>query len=223
MCENVLNTISIGVNTKFIFSLHWPSRYNLFMAVRRAPQAILILGLIAFCWPMMMLVHEAGHVAGALATGGHVQRVIWHPLVFSRTDIAPNPSPKIEVWAGPIIGAALPALLAALVVSLRLKTSYLFVPFAGFCLLINGLYIGWGIVDPVGDAHEMIRLGVPRWSMLSFGLVATMSGLWLLDRVSPALGFGNHPRRIRVDHAALVLAIAALVWIVGLVFGNRGS
>ncbi|HEX5245158.1 MAG TPA: hypothetical protein VFW23_18000 [Tepidisphaeraceae bacterium] len=193
------------------------------MAVRRAPQAILIVGLIAFSWPMMMLVHEAGHVIGALATGGRVQRVIWHQLVFSRTDVAPNPSPKVEVWAGPILGAALPALLAAMVASFRLKTSYLFVAFAGFCLLINGLYIGWGLIDPVGDAHEMIRLGVPRWSMLAFGLIATISGIWLLDRVSPSLGFGDRPKRVRADHAALVLAIAALVWIVGLVFGNRGT
>lgn len=172
---------------------------------------------------MMMLVHEAGHVAGAWATGGYVQRVVWHPLVFSRTDVAPNPSPKIEVWAGPIVGAVLPALLAAFIVSLQLKTSYLFVAFAGFCLLINGLYIGSGTIDPVGDAHEMIRLGVPKWTMLSFGLVATISGLWLLDRVSPALGFGDRPKRIRIDHTALVLAVAALVWIVGLMFGNRGT
>lgn len=194
-----------------------------FMAGRRASQFVLIVGLVAFCWPMMMLVHEAGHVAGAWATGGHVQRVVWHPLLLSRTDVEPNPSPKIEVWAGPVIGAALPALLAAIVVAFRLKMSYLLVAFAGFCVLANGLYIGWGTFDPAGDAREMIRLGVPRWSMLAFGLAATLGGLWLLDRVSPILGFGNRPRRIRTNHVVLVLTAAAIVWIVGLVFGNRGS
>lgn len=184
---------------------------------------MLVAGLIAFCWPMMMLVHEAGHVIGAWATGGHVQRVIWHPLVLSRTDVEPNPSPKIEVWAGPMVGAALPALLAVLIASLRLKTSYLFIAFAGFCLLANGLYIGWGTFDPAGDAREMMRLGVPKWSMLAFGLVATLSGLWLLDRVSPMVGFGDRPRRIRTNDVVWVITAAAVVWIVGFVFGNRGS
>lgn len=193
------------------------------MAVHRPSQVVLIAGLIAFCWPMMMLVHETGHVIGAWATGGHVQRFVWHPLVMSRTDVEPNPSPKIEVWAGPIVGAALPALLAALAAALRLKTSYLFVAFAGFCLLANGLYIGWGTVDPAGDAREMIRLGVPRGLMFAFGLVATLSGLWLLDRVSPMLGFGDRPKRIRTNDVAWVITAAAIVWIVGLVFGNRES
>lgn len=193
------------------------------MAARRASQIVLIAGLIAFCWPMMMLVHETGHAMGAWATGGQVQRVLWHPLVLSRTDVTPNPSPKIEVWAGPVVGAALPAVLAAMVIALRLKISYLFVAFAGFCLLANGLYVGWGTFDPAGDAHEMIRLGVPRGSMLVFGLVAMLSGLWLLDRVSPMLGFGDRPRRIRTNDVVWVLTAAAIVWIVGFVFGNRGG
>jgi hypothetical protein len=107
--------------------------------------------------------------------------------------------------------------------SLAPENSYLFVAFAGFCLLANGLYIGWGTVDPAGDAREMIRLGVPRGLMFAFGLLATLSGLWLLDRVSPMLGFGDRPKRIRTNDVAWVITAAAIVWIVGMVFGNRGS
>ena len=77
----------------------------------RLQQTILIVSFIGFCWLMMQVVHEAGHIAGALATRGKVQKVVLHPLAFARTDISPNPHPLLVVWAGPIVGTLLPVLV----------------------------------------------------------------------------------------------------------------
>ncbi|HWE96938.1 MAG TPA: hypothetical protein VG269_23455, partial [Tepidisphaeraceae bacterium] len=71
----------------------------------RFHQLLLVFSILWLSWLTMMLVHESGHVIGALCTGGRVRRVVWHPAVISRTDVQPNPHPIIEVWAGPVIGS----------------------------------------------------------------------------------------------------------------------
>src|SRR5688572_25169571 len=82
------------------------------MAARRVRQLVLIASVAWAAWLLMMLVHEAGHVLGALATGGVVRRVVWHPLAISRTDVDPNPAPLTVVWAGPLVGCLAPVLVA---------------------------------------------------------------------------------------------------------------
>jgi hypothetical protein len=195
---------------------------GLSMSVNRFHQVVMIIGLMGCVWPLMMLVHESGHVLGALATGGHVQRMVWYPLVLSRTDVSPNPSPLIVVWAGPGFGAIAPAVLAMGISALRWSISYLITFFGGFCLLANGTYIGVGTFERVGDAKDMLRLGTPPWVMLLFGLSTTIWGLWLINRVSPKLGFGKHPTVVRSDHAYGVLVFALVVLIVGFAIGNQG-
>ena len=43
---------------------------------------------MALSWFVMMAVHELGHVVGALATAGSIERVILSPLTISRTDVS---------------------------------------------------------------------------------------------------------------------------------------
>src|SRR4051812_32794919 len=74
----------------------------------RFHQAVLIGSLLPASWLGMQAVHELGHVAGALLTGGKVARVVLHPMTISRTDLASNPSPLLVVWAGPVLGCLLP-------------------------------------------------------------------------------------------------------------------
>ena len=59
----------------------------------------------------MQAVHELGHVIGAWATGAEVKRVVLTPSTISRTDVVNNLHPLVVVWAGPMVGAALPILL----------------------------------------------------------------------------------------------------------------
>ena len=64
----------------------------------RTNQLVLIASTVLLSWLGMMAVHEFGHVLGAWITGGRVERVVLHPLRFSRTDLAHNPSPMFVVW-----------------------------------------------------------------------------------------------------------------------------
>ena len=76
--------------------------------MKRLHQVLLIGTFLPLCWLAMMDVHELGHVVGAVATGGRVEKVVLDPLTISRTDVLPNPNPLLVVWAGPIVGVLLP-------------------------------------------------------------------------------------------------------------------
>ncbi len=185
--------------------------------------AILLLGVAMFAWPGIMLVHEFGHILAAWCTGGTVTRLIWHPLVFSRTDVSPNASPLVVVWAGPIVGCLLPILLERLVAFTLPTTLYIARLFAGFCLIANGAYLGIGAFSRVGDAGEMLRLGTPIWVLIVFGVLATGLGLWFWHRASFRLGFGSAPAAaIPWIHVAYAVAAGVLLNGIALLFGDRG-
>jgi uncharacterized membrane protein YidH (DUF202 family) len=171
----------------------------------------------------MMLIHESGHMLGAIFTGGQVERLIWHPLVFSRTDVSPNPSPLIVVWAGPLFGAVAPAILAACLSAAKAPVAYLAQFFAGFCLIANGGYIGVGTFERVGDAKDMLRLGTQPWLMVAFGVLAIVAGFWIWNRISPKLGFGRNPKKISTVHAYAMLLVAIGFWSLAFTVGNRGE
>ena len=124
--------------------------------MQRFHQVVFLFSVVALSWFAMMATHELGHVVGAMVSGGQVERVVLHPLTISRTDVKPNPNPLLVVWAGPLLGCMLP-LVIGLAVPKRfgvVRNTALF--FAGFCLLANGVYIGFGAFDSVGDCGEML-------------------------------------------------------------------
>ena len=142
-------------------------------------QFTLITTFLLFCWLAMQTVHELGHVLGAWATGGEVMRLMLHPLSISRTDVMPNPRPLIVCWAGPLTGAASPVIACLIARLARCPGQSLFRFFAGFCLIANGLYIGVGAFDGIGDAGDLLRLGTPMWLLIGFGLTTAPAGLWM--------------------------------------------
>lgn len=182
--------------------------------MKRLHQCVLIASFVPLCWLAMMAVHELGHVLGAWFTGGHVTRVVLHPLAISRTDVSPNPSPLLVVWAGPLFGVLLP-LATWLVFSLaRIPGAYLSRFFAGFCLVANGAYIGLGSVDGIGDAGEMTRHGTPIWWLWLFGVLAAPSGLLLWHRIGSHFGLGESRGRVEVWAAYVSLSLLLLTLIV---------
>ncbi|MCU0880337.1 MAG: M50 family metallopeptidase, partial [Pirellulaceae bacterium] len=145
----------------------------------RVWQILLLLSAALSAWLGMQAVHELGHVVGAWLTGGTVERVVLHPLAISRTDVAPNPEPLVVVWAGPIVGILLPLAAWGIVAYAARQGAWAVRFFAGFCLLANGLYIGIGSFEGVGDAGDMLRAGSPIWTLWLFGLIAAPAGLAL--------------------------------------------
>jgi len=184
----------------------------------RCTQTIYLLSVTALAWLGMMAVHEVGHVIGACITGGQVNRVFLHPAAISRTDVAPNPSPTIVVWAGPILGSLLP-LMALSASGLMAQTSgqcrSLLQFFTGFCLVANGAYIGAGAFDGVGDAGEMLRLGTPLWAMLAFGILACALGFWLWHCMGSLKQFLSRPETVQPSQAFALAATLALVIVAG--------
>jgi len=187
--------------------------------VARLHQAMLIGSAILGSWLGMQAVHESGHVLGACLTGGRVAHVVLHPLTISRTELADNRHPLVVVWAGPIVGVAVPLVLWGVAAVARLPGAFVLRFFAGFCLLANGLYIGVGSFERIGDCGEMLRHGSDAWQLWLFGIVTAPIGLWLWHRQGPHFGLG--PAHGHVHHGiayatlAVCLALLAIGFIVG--------
>ncbi len=181
----------------------------------RLPAALLICSTLAASWLGMQAVHEAGHVLGALVTGGQVERVVLHPLSISRTDIEPNPNPLLVVWAGPVVGVLAPLLLWGVIAALGLGFAFVIRFFAGFCLIANGAYIGAGSFTQIGDCGEMLRHDSPLWTLWLFGLLTAPVGLWLWNGQGVHFGIGAQAKQVDFRLAWSVFVIAAFLGILG--------
>ncbi len=182
--------------------------------MQRFHQLLFAIAIITLSWFAMMAVHELGHVIGATATGGTVERVVLHPFAISRTDVAPNPYPAVVVWLGPVVGCALPLAVAATFPRRHLFVRNVAWFFAGFCLIANGTYISVGSFDGVGDCGEMLRTGTPPWVLLAFGGVTVPLGLYVWHRLGSVRDFVRNPSMITgrmawIAFAALVVLAAA--------------
>ena len=187
----------------------------------RLHQAVLIGSTVLGSWLGMQAVHEAGHVLGAWLTGGRVARVVLHPLTISRTDLADNPRPLVVVWAGPLVGVAFPVVLWAGAAAARLPGAFVLRFFAGFCLLANGLYIGVGSFDGVGDCGEMLRHGSALWHLWLFGAATAPIGLWLWHGQGPHFGLG--PAGGRVEHGVAWGSLIVCAGLLALGFAVGGE
>jgi hypothetical protein len=173
---------------------------------------------VVVSWLGMQAVHESGHILAALATGGRIENVALHPLGISRTDLAANPQPLIVCWAGPVLGCVFPLLTWLL--ARRRRFGFLLRFFAGFCLLANGLYIGFGSLDGVGDAGDLQRLGAPIWTLWLFGLATAPPGLWLWNGLGKSFGLGRAVEKIDNRNLRDVAVVAVTLIAIGFAIGN---
>lgn len=179
-------------------------------------QIILIIATFLACWLGMQAVHELGHVLGAMVTGGSVSKVVLHPLTISRTDLHNNPSPLLVVWMGPVLGVLLPVLLWLIIHLLRWRAAFVFRFFAGFCLITNGLYIGFGSFDNIGDCQVMLKNGSKEWQLWLFGLVTVPCGFWLWH--NQGVHFGLRSKTVQVDKQVSMGTLAVALLLLGLGF-----
>jgi hypothetical protein len=170
----------------------------------------------------MQAVHESGHILGAWLTGGKAARVVLNPFTISRTDLAHNPNPLVVVWAGPIFGVAMPLLLWCVAVATKWRGAFVLRFFAGFCLLANGIYIGLGSFDRVGDCGEMLRHGAAPWQLWLFGASTAPVGLRLWHGQGRQFGLAPAAHG-KVDHVAAYGSLAACVGLLLLGFVVGGE
>jgi hypothetical protein len=177
----------------------------------RLHQFVLIGSTLLLSWLGMMVVHELGHVLGAWWTGGKVARVVLHPLVISRTDLAHNPNPLWVAWAGPICGVLIPLALWIAALVCRMPGAYVVRLFAGFCLLANGAYIGIGSFTSVGDTGDLLRHGATIWQLWLFGFVFCPAGVLLWHGLGRHFALGDACGRVDVTTAYVCLSLLVLV------------
>ena len=187
--------------------------------MNRLHQCVLIVATVALSWLAMQAVHELGHVLGATISGGKVAGVILHPATISYTRLAENPNPLLTVWMGPIVGIALPLVAFGIARWAKLPGWYLIQFFAGFCLVANGAYLGFGSFNEVGDAGEMLRHGTPIALLWLFGLITIPIGLWLWNGLGPYFGLGAG--RGQVSRVAAFVMLTILVTMVCLELALR--
>ena len=181
------------------------------MSSLRLHQAILIVSSLLLAWLGMLATHEFGHVLGAWATGGHVKKVVLHPLTISRTDVSPNPAPLTVVWGGPLVGCVLPMVVFLFCRHFQFRGTYWFQFFAGICLIANGAYIGIGSFEGIGDAGVMLNNGSSMWHLWAFGLVALTTGLKVCNGLGLKFGFGASDGEVSKKAAYLVLTTLIVV------------
>ncbi|MGC3965805.1 MAG: hypothetical protein QM775_00070 [Pirellulales bacterium] len=135
--------------------------------------------------------------------------------------MAENPRPLVVVWAGPIVGIIAPLVFWASAAAARLSWAFVLRFFAGFCLVANGLYIGVGSLDRVGDCDVMLRHGSAPWQLRLFGTLTVPVGLWLWHGQGRHFGFGSSGGQVdrRVAFGALVVCIMLLT--LGVIVGGR--
>ena len=181
--------------------------------MHRVHQVVLICSAIFGSWLGMQAIHESGHVLGAWLTGGRVARVVLYPLTISRTDLAHNPRPLVVVWAGPVIGVAVPLVLWGAAAAAGASCAFVLRFFAGFCLLANGLYVGVGSLGRVGDCGDMLRHGSELWQLWLFGAFIAPAGLWLWHHQGARFGLGTANGQVSrgVAYGSLVACLALLV------------
>ena len=183
-------------------------------------QVALIVATLLGSWLGMQAVHELGHVGGAILTGATVERVVLHPLTLSRTEIGRNPQPLLVVWAGPLVGVLLPLMTWRLLVFVRYRRAYLVRFFAGFCLVANGLYLGVGSLDGIGDAGDLLRLGCPPWLLWGFGLITAPLGLALWHGEGRHFGLGPHAQQVTAADVLPAVSGALGFLLLGLLVGG---
>ena len=101
------------------------------------------------------------------------------------------------------------------------RWSYLLRFFAGFCLVANGVYLGVGSFEGVGDAGDLLRYGAPRWQLIAFGLVCVPPGLALWHGLGPHFGLGEAKGRVDRRAAVGILGLLLAVVLVELLVGTR--
>jgi hypothetical protein len=184
-------------------------------------QYLLIVSTLLVSWLGMMIVHEFGHCLHAWLSGGAVSQVVLHPLVISRTDCSVNPHPLFVSWGGPLWGSLIPLGILAVARCARSSAWHVFRFFAGFCLVINGMYVFEDAFFRVGDGGDMLRYGTPVWVMLAFGAVTVPLGFYLWNGLGPCFGLGEAKRKVNRRVAVSTFCVLVLIVTIEMLLGSR--
>lgn len=130
------------------------------------------ISLLAVAWVVMTVTHECGHVLGGMGCGATLTDFDLAPWRLPYSLHSPDPHPLVTLWAGPLVGIALPLSLAAII---RKRWSW-FV--ADFCLLANGSYLAlaWLSGDRFLDTPRMLDAGANPATIVCYCILTIGTG-----------------------------------------------
>ena len=127
----------------------------------------------------MTITHECGHVIGGMAGGATLTSFDLAPWRMPYSMHSPDPHPLVTLWAGPLIGVAVPLATA----SIAGKRWVWFI--ADFCLMANGGYLALAwlssdrfldtprLLNAVRIRHRLLYFACCRLALATFGSVLT--------------------------------------------------
>ena len=109
----------------------------------------------------MILTHETGHMIGGLIGGASLIDYDIAPWSLPFSFHNPDPHPLLTLWAGPLLGVAVPAVFATVFRHRSLRF------IADFCLLANGVYLAlaWIAGDRFLDTTRLLESGAPPFTI----------------------------------------------------------
>lgn len=152
--------------------------------------SILIFGGFCIAYNLGTALHELGHAIATWLTGGTVYSISLNPFAWSWTSLdgGEDSSPLFIAWGGVLFGVLFSALAAGIATLYRrpwLSPLYLL---GGCALASNGIYLAVAAFADVGDAGNLIQLGVPRFCVVGLGgLLLLLSCLWM-SLIQPRIG-----------------------------------
>ncbi len=152
------------------------------------PIATLVL-LLLWAWVVMTISHELGHVVGGTISGATLSAFEIRPWHLPYSLFSPDPNPLVTVWAGPMIGCALPLLIAT---CFRTPTIWLI---AWFCVLANASYLLLGFFSGDGqlDSTKILKAGTPPIVLLLF--IAMIGPVSYVAFRGQCIGLMSDPQR----------------------------
>jgi hypothetical protein len=162
---------------------------------------------IIWAWLVMTLCHELGHVVAGMLGGARLTQFEIRPWHLPHSLFVGDSHPLLTLWAGPVLGAVLPALVA---LSVR-RPAIAFV--AWFCVVANASYLVFGYFGGDGelDSTRMIRAGARPIEVLFPAIIALAVGYWGFRRACIGLMTGKTEavsrRGLCISAAALAAAI----------------
>jgi hypothetical protein len=168
--------------------------------------ATLVLWLL-WAWVVMTVTHELGHVLAGVVGGARLTELEVRPWHLPHSILVNDDYPLMTLWAGPVLGCAIPLLVA----SLTGRPACRFV--AWFCVVANATYLLLGYFSGDGelDSTKMIRAGARPLELLGATLVALPIGYLKFRKACVELITGQDPPMTR---RGLCISTAALLTVI---------
>jgi len=128
--------------------------------------------LLAAAWVVMTFTHECGHIIGGMICGATLTDFDLVPWRMPYSLHSPDPHPLVTLWAGPLIGVAVPLAAAAII---RKRWAW-FV--ADFCLIANGGYLAlaWLSGDRFLDTPRLLDAGTHPATIVIYCILTIGTG-----------------------------------------------